>query len=91
MPEYFCDEKEEFCVRPWRARKRSLKFHDHVRNYDRDGVHTWSEIQQVVTDICSPICRDKFNMNYDDFSHHGPSFVTSFYPPKPIDLNIVGD
>ncbi|KAL9133405.1 MAG: hypothetical protein Q9175_005418 [Cornicularia normoerica] len=91
MKDYFCDPNEVLCVKPWRDSRRQLKFHGHVRNYDRHGVHTWSEIQQVVTDVCEPVCRDKFLMNYDDFSHHNPSFVTSFYPPKPIDLTIVGD
>ena len=89
--EWFCDEKEELCVKPWRAGKRALKFHDHVRNYDRDGVHRWSEVAQVVKDICEPICEDKFRMRYDDFSHHNPSLVSTWYPPKPIDLTIVGD
>lgn len=90
-PGWFCDEKEELCVQPWRDGKRSLKFHGHKRNYDRDGVHTWSEIQQVVQDVCAPICEDKFLMTYDDFSHHNPNFVTTFYPPKPVDETIVGD
>lgn len=91
MHDWFCDEKEELCLKPWRDGKRSLKFHGHKRNYDRDGVHTWAEVQEVVQDVCGPICKDTFLMNYDDFSHHNPSFVTTFYPPKPIDLTIVGD
>ena len=91
MKEWFCDPDEELCVKPWRDGSRELKFHDHKRNYDRHGVHTWSEIHQVVADVCEPICRDSFLMKYDDFSHHNPSFVTTFWPPKPIDLTINGD
>ncbi|KAL9065214.1 MAG: hypothetical protein Q9161_008372 [Pseudevernia consocians] len=91
MKEWFCDPAEELCVKPWRDGSRELKFHDHKRNYDRHGVHTWSEIHQVVADVCEPICRDSFLMKYDDFSHHNPSFVTTFWPPKPIDLTIIGD
>ena len=91
LDEWYCDEKEELCVKSWRDGKRSLKFHNHKRNYDRAGVHTWSATQQVVRDVCEPICKDKFLMRHDDFSHHNPSFVTSFYPPKPIDLDVIGD
>lgn len=91
MHDWWCDRNEELCVKPWHDGQRSLKFHDHVRNYDRHGVHTWSEIQQVVRDVCEPVCTDKFRMRFDDFSHHNPSFVTTFWPPKPIDLTVVGD
>lgn len=89
--QWFCNANEELCVKPWRYGRRELKFQGHKRNYDRDGVHTWSEIRQVVADVCEPICKDKFLMKYDDFSHHNPSFVTTFFPPKPIDLTIIGD
>lgn len=91
MPEFYCDADEDLCVRPWRDGKRELEFHGHKRNYDRVGVHTWSEINEVVKDICTPVCEERFLMRYDDFSHHNPSYVTTFYPPKPIDLTIIGD
>ena len=91
MKDWFCDPDETLCVKPWRTEKRQLKFRGHVRNYDRHGVHTWAETQPVVADVCLPKCRDLFLMNFDDFSHHNPSFITTFYPPKPIDLNLIGD
>lgn len=89
--QWFCDADEELCVKPWRYGQRELKFYGHKRNYDRDGVHTWAETRRVVADVCEPICKDKFLMKYDDFSHHQPSFVTAYFPPKPIDLTIIGD
>lgn len=91
MTDWFCDPKDDFCVKPWRDGHRELKFQGHQRHYDRHGVHTWSELHDVVADVCEPICSDKFRMKFDDFSHHNPSFVTTFYPPKPIDLTVVGD
>ncbi|CAD6569788.1 MAG: hypothetical protein ASARMPRED_003147 [Alectoria sarmentosa] len=89
--EWYCDAEDEFCVKPWRNRMRELRFRGHVRTYDYHGVHTWSEIAQVVSDVCKPVCVDKFLMQYNDYSPHNPSFLTTFYPPKPIDLNVIGD
>ncbi len=91
MHGFYCDEGEDFCVEPWREGWRKMEFFGHRREYDRDGVHTWSELQPVVRKTCEPICKDVFRMDYNDFSPHNPNFVTTFYPPKPIDLTIKGD
>lgn len=88
---YYCDKRGELCVKPWRDGQRAFKYHGHKRNYDRDGVHTWSEIQPVVSKVCAPKCQSMYRMRFDDMNHHNPSFVTTFYPPKPVDMTMNGD
>lgn len=85
---WFCDDREELCVKPWGAGERWLSFRGHSRKYDEHGVHSWSEIEPVVRDVCEPVCRDKFRMGFNDYSHHSSSFITTFWPPQPIDLDV---
>lgn len=88
---WFCDKGNELCVKPWYDGRKWMSFRGHSRMYDRHGVHTWSETETVVGDVCRPVCEDKFRMGFNDWSHHNPSSVTTFWPPKPIDLDVVGD
>ena len=81
---YYCDMDAVLCVDAWRDGKRKMRYQGHVREYDRRGIHTWSEIQPVVRDVCKPICEGRFGMRMDDVNHHNPSHITTFYHPKPI-------
>jgi len=80
------EDGQTLCV-DWATRGKGwMTFHGHKRFFDREGVFTW--IPEVgpgrVEEVCGDKCGDLFLMKMDVDGGHDPSFVKTWFPPKPI-------
>ena len=85
---YFNDEDgQRLCVNWGVKGRRWMTWHGHKRMFDREHTHKWEAEMGHVRDRCDWHCGDKFGMVLDEGGDHDPSFITTYFPPKPIPWN----
>ncbi len=80
------EDGQRLCV-DWAVRgARWMTFHGHRRDFDYEGIYTWGpEVRgERVEDVCEDKCGDLFLMGMDVEGDHDPSFIKTWFPPKPI-------
>ena len=73
---------------PFRKGRRWVSWKGQARMYDYSefygSVHNFPLPQDEVLEICQPICQEKWGWDVDTSANHDPSFVITYYPPRPI-------